>query len=111
MFLVGMSVVLAAALSVQALALLRERSTITQHAMAAQLDEMARTATRRVETRVLRPMATALGRAAFSDASMNAAPSASAIGAFVRKSMARVDALRRMGSPLSCTEARIGSQP
>ena len=56
--------VLAVMLSVQAIELLRERSEVNRRAIAARLDEFARTVALRTEYQLLTPMATALGRAA-----------------------------------------------
>ncbi len=58
-----LAVALAAMLSAQALALLRERKGVTQQVATAQIDEIARTVALRTEYQVLTPLATALGRA------------------------------------------------
>src|SRR5215472_5294645 len=57
------AILLAGELSVEALNLLRERSQISGRAMAARIDELARTVALRTEYQLLTPIATALGRA------------------------------------------------
>jgi signal transduction histidine kinase len=86
--LLGLALALAAILSVQAIALMRDRAGVAERARAAKLDEIARTVALRVEYQLLGPIAPAVGRAMFGDSDMHAQPAVATMAARVRQSLA-----------------------
>jgi signal transduction histidine kinase len=68
--LFGLALALAVVLSIQAIALLRDRAGVARRAQAARLDEIARTVALRIEYQLLSPMATAVGHAMFDDSAI-----------------------------------------